>query len=133
MGVVELEPAAAFGAVVGAQGKVQQLVRKNEDQIVVVEPRGKGRIGNQSPGREDAHGRHAIVERDAHRGGKPGRWGSGTVSIRNALMMRARVARSGSGLRNAAHAAVTFRNRSNMARSAPSAPHFSTRSVSSVS
>ena len=70
--VVELELARALGAVVRAQREMQQLVRQHEHQLVVVEPRGEVRVGDQPAGREHAHGRHAIVERDAHRGGQSG-------------------------------------------------------------
>ena len=91
--VVELEPADALGAVVGAQRKVQELVRQHEDQLVVVEPRGEGRIGDQTAGREHAHGRHALVDVDAHRGREPRQCGSGTVSIRSPFSMRARMLR----------------------------------------
>ena len=134
VGVVEFEPAAALGAVVGPQGQVQQLVRKHEHEIVAGEPGRKGRIGNQAAGRENAHRRHAIVEIDTHRCGQAGkvrqRHGDHPQRPHDTGARRAIGRRR---WRRAAHAVATFRKSSSIARSAPREPHFSTISVSSVS
>ena len=134
VGIIELEPAAAPGPVVSSQGQMQQLVREHEHQVVVGETGGKGRICNQAARRKYAHCRHAIVELDAHRGGETGKM----RQRHRHHAQRPHDARQDGGAgrrrcRNTAHAAVTLRSRSNIARSAPSAPHFSTMSVSSVS
>ena len=71
--VIEFQPAAASGSVVGSQGQMQQLVREHEHEIVIGEPGRKGRICNQAAGGENAHCRHAIVEIDTHRCGKAGK------------------------------------------------------------
>ena len=68
--VVELEPAGAAGAVMGAKCQMKQFMCQHKDQFVVLQPRGEAGIGDHPAGGEDAHGRDAPVEIDAHRGGQ---------------------------------------------------------------
>jgi hypothetical protein len=63
-------------------------VRQHEDQLVVVELRREGGVDDQPARREDAHRRHAIVERDPDGGARPARYGSGTVTSRSPRMTR---------------------------------------------
>ena len=70
MRVVELEGTAAARPIVRPQREVQQFMRQHEDEIVVVELLRECGIDDQTSRRENAHGRHAIVERHPHGGGE---------------------------------------------------------------
>jgi hypothetical protein len=68
---------------VRAEREVQQLVREHEDELVRPSAGRERRVDDQAAGGEDAHRRHAIVERDADRWRPaPRGTGSGTVSSR---------------------------------------------------
>ena len=61
--VVELELAASPWRGHGSAGPDAAVRARARTRVVVVEPRGEVRIGDQPAGREHAHGRHALVER----------------------------------------------------------------------
>ena len=134
VGVIELEPAAAARAVMRAKRQMQELMRQHEHQFIVLQARGKARIYEQSAGREYPHRRNAPVETDADRGREPAemrqRHRDHAQAILDALQRRA--IGSGIGDRDV-HCFVTVFSKSSIALSAPSVPHCSTRSVSSVS
>ena len=66
MRVIELQMMAAARAIVRPQGQMQELVREDEDQLIVSELLREFRIDDQPPGGEHAHRRHARIERDSN-------------------------------------------------------------------
>jgi hypothetical protein len=124
--VIELEVLAATRALVRPERQVQQFVREDEDQVVVVELFRKRRIGDQPPRGKHPHRRHAWVERDAHLCRK-----SREVRERNGQQLEAAFdaselvltgvgATTNSGIGDRRHGFVTCFSSASMAGSAPS-------------